>query len=72
MRWLLPAVLVLCAILHAHALPTFITKFLLPENTDAQPVVTQKVQEYIQDLAQRQAIQLGNWTLQVAMQDVVP
>jgi len=30
------------------------------------------VQEYIEELAQRQAIQLGNWTLQVAMEAVVP
>lgn len=72
MRWIVSAVLVLCMILHAQALPTFITKFLLPENTDTQPVVTQKVQEYIEELAQRESIQLGNWTLQVAMETVMP
>ena len=66
MRWLLAAALVLCAALRAHALPTFVTKFLLPNNTEAPPALAEKARAYIADLAAREAIRLGNWTLEVA------
>jgi hypothetical protein len=73
MRWrrLLAALTALCAcVVHARALPLFTTQFVLPENSESLPAVSQKVHAYIEDLAQRTALALGqNWTVQVALQE---
>ena len=56
MRWrrLLAALTALCAcVVHARALPLFTTQFVLPENSESLPAVSQKVHAYIEDLAQR-------------------
>ncbi len=48
----------------------FTTQLVLPENSESQPAVSQKVHAYIEDLAQRTALALGqNWTVQVALQE---
>jgi len=73
MRWrrLLAALTALCAcVVHARALPLFTTQFVLPENSESLPAVSQKVHAYIEDLAQRTALAHGqNWTVQVALQE---
>jgi hypothetical protein len=72
-KWMLAALALLCAATHARAFPLFTTKFVLPENSESQPEVSQKVHAYIEDLAQRNGITLGqNWTLQVALQAMFP
>jgi hypothetical protein len=52
-HWMLAALALLCAATHARAFPLFTTKFVLPENSESQPEVAQKVHAYIEDLAQR-------------------
>ena len=73
MLWwrMLAALTALCAcVLHACALPLFTTQFVLPENSESQPAVSQKVHAYIEDLTQRRALALGqNWPVQVALQE---
>jgi hypothetical protein len=70
---MLAALTALCVVMHASAFPLFTTKFVHPDNSESQPEVTQKVHAYIEDLAQRNALTLGqNWTLEVPLQSIFP
>ncbi len=51
LAYLLATLIVLCAVV--HALPVFTTKFVLPENTEELPEVTEKVGAYIENLIER-------------------
>jgi hypothetical protein len=56
--------------MHPSAFPLFTTKFVFPGNSESQREVKQKVHAYIEDLAQRKTLTLGqNWTLQVVLQE---
>ena len=48
--YLLATLVALCAIAHASTLPVFTTKFMLPENSETLPELTEKVAAYIEDL----------------------
>jgi hypothetical protein len=73
LAYLLATLIVLCAVVHASALPVFTTKFVLPENTEALPDVTEKVGAYIENLIVRQSLDVAhNWTLQVVLDHLLP
>jgi hypothetical protein len=66
--YLLATLVALCAIAHASTLPVFTTKFMLPENSETLPELTEKVAAYIEDLVALQSLNLlQNWTLQVVL-----
>jgi hypothetical protein len=66
--YLLATLVALCAIAHASTLPVFTTKFMLPENSETLPELTEKVTAYIEDLIALQSLNLlQNWTVQVVL-----
>ena len=66
--YLLATLVALCAIAHASTLPVFTTKFMLPENSETLPELTEKVAAYIENVIARQSLNLlQNWTLHVAL-----
>jgi hypothetical protein len=71
--YLLATLVALCAIAHASTLPVFTTKFMLPENSETLPELTEKVAAYIEDLVALQSLNLlQNWTLQVVLDQLPP
>ena len=73
LTYLLATLIALCAVVHASTLPVFTTKFMLPENSETLPELTEKVAAYIEDLVALQSLNLlQNWTLQVVLDQLPP
>jgi hypothetical protein len=73
LAYLLATLIALCAVVHASTLPVFTTKFVIPENTETLLQVTERVGAYIENLVERQSLNLvRNWTIQVVLGQVEP
>jgi hypothetical protein len=73
LTYLLATLIALCAVVHASTLPVFTTKFVIPENTGTVVEVTERVGAYIENLVERQSLNLvHNWTLQVVLDQLSP
>jgi len=73
LAYLLATLIALCAVVHASTLPVFTTKFVIPENTETLLQVTERVGAYIENLVERQSLNLvRNWTIQVVLGEVEP
>ena len=73
LAYLLATLIAICAVVHASTLPVFTTKFVIPENTETLLEVTERVGTCIENLVQRQSLNLvHNWTIQVALGHLSP
>jgi hypothetical protein len=73
LAYLLATLIAICAVVHASTLPVFTTKFVIPENTETLLEVTERVGAYIENLVERQSLNLvHNWTIQVVLDQLSP
>jgi hypothetical protein len=68
LAYLLATLIAICAVVHAST-----AKFVIPENTETPLEVADRVGAYIENLVERQSLNLvHNWTVQVALEQLSP